>query len=58
MDDTRSCMTPESLEAQTCLDDWCRADLRQQEITKKNNEDLYDLTTESTLTATSDNISD
>ena len=44
LDDRRSRLKPETLEAQTCLDDWCRADRRQQEHEPGNFEDLCDNT--------------
>ncbi|XP_057997545.1 uncharacterized protein LOC131176514 [Hevea brasiliensis] len=53
LDETRSNMVPESLEAQTCLDDWIKAALRQQEITREGNEDLYDIGTDGTTTESS-----
>jgi len=42
LDETRSRMTPDSLEAQACVDDWTKAELRAQENPKEN-EDLFDL---------------
>ena len=46
-------MAPELLEVQTCMDDWSSATLRQQEIQRDENEDLFDFTTEGTETSTS-----
>ena len=48
MDDTRSSMTPESVEAQACVDDWSKAEMRDQEIVRQTNEDEFfdDTTTE------------
>ena len=36
---TRSSMSPNSVEAQACLDDWTKAALRQQESVHEQNED-------------------
>ena len=46
LDETRSSMAPELLEVQTCMDDWSSATLRQQEIQRDENEDLFDFTTD------------
>ncbi|EFH61806.1 hypothetical protein ARALYDRAFT_479822, partial [Arabidopsis lyrata subsp. lyrata] len=40
LDETRSRMSPDSLEAQACLDDWTRAEYRQQEFLRENEEDV------------------
>ena len=49
MDKTRSNMTPESLEVQTCVDDWTRAAIRDQEIKRDDDDDEF---VEMTTTAT------
>jgi len=36
-------MSPDSLEAQACLDDWTRAGYRQQEFLRENEEELEDI---------------
>ena len=42
---TRSSMSPESVEAQACRDDWIKAALRQQEIMGEENEKYMKITT-------------
>ena len=44
LDETRSSMTPDSVEAQTCLDDWTKAEYRQQENVKEGSDDYFDTT--------------
>jgi hypothetical protein len=54
LDDTRSSMNPESLEAQTCMEDWVKASLRQQEyVREQSDDDFFELTTDGTSTTTS-----
>ena len=48
LDDSRYSMTPESLEAQACLDDWTRAERRAQEVMRPDSEQLYDVDTDTT----------
>ena len=36
-------MSPDSLEAQACLDDWTKAGYRQQEFLRENEEELEDI---------------
>lgn len=43
LDETRSRMSPDSLEAQACLDDWTRAKYRQQEYVRDNEEELENI---------------
>ena len=49
MDETRSNMTPESLEIQTCVDDWTRATIRDQEMKRDDDDDEF---VEMTITRT------
>ena len=44
LEDRRSRLKPDTLEAQTCLDDWCKAKRREQENKPENFEDLCDNT--------------
>ena len=39
LDEKRSCLTPKALQIQVCVDDWTKAENRQQEI---NQEPTYD----------------
>ena len=55
LDETRSSMSPESLEAQACLDDWCKANRRIQENMKPTNDYLFDVTEGSQVTTTTSN---
>ena len=43
LDETRSRMSPDSLEAQACLDDWTRAGYRHQKFLRENEEELEDI---------------
>ena len=44
LDQTRT-STPDSVEAQSCLDDWTKTTLRQQEIVREQNEDFMKMMT-------------
>ena len=39
LDERRSCLTPKSLQIQVCVDDWTKAQYRQQELSQ---EPVYD----------------
>ena len=45
LDEIQSSMAPESLKAQTCVNDWTRAALRTQKIEREENYNLFDFTT-------------
>ena len=53
LDQTRSSMFPESVKAQSCLNDWTKVASRKQEIVQKENEDDY-IETMTTITEGSD----
>jgi hypothetical protein len=44
LDEKRSTMSPDSLEAQTCLDDWIKAANRDQELKIDEDSDIYETT--------------
>ena len=50
LDERRSSLAPESIEAQVCVDDWTRAELCQQKMKVDFNEESLDLTTDSSMT--------
>ena len=41
LDETRSNMTPESLEVQACVDDWTKAAIRDQEFKRDDDDDEF-----------------
>ena len=45
LDQTCSSMSPDSVEAQACLDDWTKAMLRQQKILREQSEEFMEMTT-------------
>ena len=53
LDETRSRLSPESLEIQACVDDWTRAEYRQQEM-EKNEEEEFNYTTDSSAVASNE----
>ena len=55
LDETRSNMSLESLEAQVCLDDWSKANRRIQENMRPTNDYLFDVNEGSQVTATTSN---
>ena len=52
LDVRRSTLHPSSLEAQACVDDWSRAELRQQQNEPNDFEDLFDDTDTGSSTKT------
>jgi len=48
LDQTHSSMSPDSVEAQGCLDDWTKVVLRQQENMQEQSEDFMKMTTTGT----------
>ena len=53
LDETRSRLSPESLEIQACVDDWTRAEYRQQEM-EKDEEEEFNYTTDSSAVASNE----
>ena len=41
LDEKRSCLTPKALQIQVCVDDWTKAQYRQQEIDQKPTYDFF-----------------
>ncbi|KAK0586135.1 hypothetical protein LWI29_001618 [Acer saccharum] len=41
LDEKRSCLTPKALQIQVCVDDWTKAEYRQQEIDQEPTYDFF-----------------
>ena len=41
LDERRSCLTPKALQIQVCVDDWTKAEYRQQELVQETTYDFF-----------------